>query len=294
MDKPLDAAAGDELAAAALISANLGKRCVATFFVEASALELRERLQSEVPGLSSCLVALDSMTMDVADIKAVKGALGARVKKRAQKEQTLVGSKEAARPAWLLVDNSVAGSYTCPAIMRGADLVIDDLSTVAGAPVGVCALSLSRDISKDATARAAAEQVATQLGRTSALSLDLADYDELCLKRNHNAQATVADLTCHPAVTGVRYPGLAKDPAHQVALHTFEHGFGPWVRFGVAGRAEAQAALQVAHELETAGEARIRSELFSAPDDESALRLAVGDEDPLALVMWLEAVLDPA
>lgn len=257
----------------------------------ADALELSRRLQREVPGLSGCLVALDSETLAVADIKGAKATLMAG---RTRRPGERGGAESAKGPSWLLADNSAIGSFTCPAVMRGADVVIDDLSSAVGVPKGLCALSLSRDVRQDAAARAALEQVIAQLEVPAGEVLDLAGYNQLCLARNHNAQAVVADLTCHPAVTAVRYPGLAGDPARQVALHTFEHGFGPWVRFNLAGAAEAQAALQAAAELETAGEARVRSELFSATDDETAVRLAVGDEDPLAIVMWLEAVLDPA
>lgn len=295
MAESVRAAAGDGLAAAARMSANLGKRCAGTYFVATAASELCQRLQSRVPSLSERLAALDPVTLAVADIKGAKGALMAA---RRQQGRGAHGSDEAAAgtvtPFWLLVDNSAIGSFTSPAIMRGADVVIDDLSSVPGAPGGVCALSLSRDICQDAKARAALEQAIGQLKASVARVPDMAGYNELCVKRNHNAQAVVADLTCHPAVGEVRYPGLVGDPAREIALHTFEHGFGPWVLFCVAGVAEAQAALQVAQELGTGGEAQVRSELFSAPDDKAALRLVVGDEDPLAIVMWLEAVLDPA
>ena len=294
MAEPVRAAAGDGPAAAARISLNLGKRCAGTCFVAAAASELRQRLQGEVPGLSECLVALDPVTLAVADIKGAKSALMAAGRQRGRGVRGAAETNGVETPSWLLVDNSAIGSFTCPAIMRGADVVIDDLSSVPGAPGGVCALSLSRDIYQDARARSALEQVTTQREATVARVPDLAGYNELCVKRNHNAQAVVADLTCHPAVGEVRYPGLAGDPDRETALHTFEHGFGPWVRFNVAGVAEAQDALQVACKLEVAGEAQVRSALFSAPDDEAALCLLVGDEDPLASVMWLEAVLDPA
>ena len=291
MTESVRAAASDGLAAAARISANLGKRCASTCFVAAPASELLQRLQEEAPGLSGCLVALDPVTLTVADIKDAKASLAAGPM-RGHKERE--ATKSTPEPSWLLVDNSAIGSFTCPAIMRGADVVIDDLSSAAEAPEGLCALSLSRDVCQDAAARAALEQLVAQLEAPVGETPDLAGYNDLCLKRNHNAQAVVADLTCHPAVASVRYPGLIGDPAREVALHIFEHGFGPWVRFSLAGAVEAQAALQVASELETAGDAQVRSELFSVCDDEAALRLAVGDEDPLAIVMWLEAVLDPA
>lgn len=275
--------------AAGVISTNLGKRCQKTWLVASSASELRSALTSEVPRVSECLETMNLASFAVGDIKYAKAAL------RGGGSALSGGSvgDGASGASWLLADNSRVGSFTCPAIMRGADVVIDDLTSLAEAPVNLCALSLSRDVCKDEQTYGALEALVRQWG-TSAHEPQLEEYNALCLTRNHNAQAVVADLTCHPAVSAVRYPGLPEDISHPVALRTFEHGFGQWVRFSLAGPQEVQGALEVASGLETGGAARVRSALFSVPGDEASLLLAVGDEDPLAIVMWLEAVLDPA
>src|SRR5690606_27691679 len=46
--------------------------------------------------------------------------------------------------------------------------------------------------------------------------------------------AAVADfLVDQPAITNLRYPGLAQDPGHAVAARQMEHGFGGMLAFDV-------------------------------------------------------------
>jgi O-acetylhomoserine (thiol)-lyase len=54
-----------------------------------------------------------------------------------------------------------------------------------------------------------------------------------------NAMATAQYLADHPAVEWVRYPGLKKDPAYEMASQQFENGFGGMVVFGIKGGREA-------------------------------------------------------
>ncbi len=50
-----------------------------------------------------------------------------------------------------------------------------------------------------------------------------------------NAQAVAAFLQGHPDVAWVRYPGLADDPAHAMAVRYLRNGFGGMVVFGIRG-----------------------------------------------------------
>ncbi|MBW1735403.1 MAG: O-acetylhomoserine aminocarboxypropyltransferase/cysteine synthase [Deltaproteobacteria bacterium] len=50
-----------------------------------------------------------------------------------------------------------------------------------------------------------------------------------------NAMGVARYLSDHPAVKWVRYPGLEKDPAHEMASRQFENGFGGMVVFGING-----------------------------------------------------------
>jgi O-acetylhomoserine (thiol)-lyase len=56
-----------------------------------------------------------------------------------------------------------------------------------------------------------------------------------------NALKTARFLRDHDAVSWVRYPGLADDPAYGSAARQFEHGFGGMVVFGVSGGKESGA-----------------------------------------------------
>ena len=49
------------------------------------------------------------------------------------------------------------------------------------------------------------------------------------------AQVVATYLVCHPRVEAVRYPGLKSDPDFTRAANTLVGGFGPYVRYCVAG-----------------------------------------------------------
>lgn len=49
------------------------------------------------------------------------------------------------------------------------------------------------------------------------------------------AQVVANYLVCHPCVEAVRYPGLKSDPDFPRAANTLVGGFGPYVRYRVAG-----------------------------------------------------------
>ena len=137
-----------------------------------------------------------------------------------------------------------------------------------------------------------------------ALSAALPGFPERCRRRADAASAMASYLACHPDVAATAYPGLKGDPAHGTAERILENGFGFSVAFVPAS--SPAAVLAAADALEPGA----RRPAAAAPDAPpptpaalaplpsaraapQALLLTVGDADPLALVMWLERLLDP-
>jgi cystathionine gamma-synthase len=75
----------------------------------------------------------------------------------------------------------------------------------------------------------------------------------LRMERSSATAAELAQRLCgHPAVTGVRYPGLPDDPGHARAAAQMD-GFGPMLAFEVVGGADAAEAVALGTEVATAG-----------------------------------------
>ena len=102
----------------------------------------------------------------------------------------------------------------------------------------------------------------------SAVDSDYPSLDALCSLREQMgaerwravsdvAQVVACYLVCHPRVDAVRYAGLKSDPLFAEAAQTLQGGFGPCVRYCVAGAwrelaCEAQDPRDVVMELERA------------------------------------------
>jgi cystathionine gamma-synthase len=128
--------------------------------------------------------------------------------------------------------------------------------------------------------------------------------------RNHaeNAEAVVAALYRHPAITRVYYPGLKDHPGHELAARQ-QSGFGAMVSFELAGGEAAVKAFLDGLECFTLAESLGGVEsLISHPATMThagmeadararagigpgVLRISVGIEDPRDLVADLEAGL---
>ena len=73
--------------------------------------------------------------------------------------------------------------------------------------------------------------------------LDLATLQTLSSKLGRERWRVLSDaaqvvanyLACHPRVEAVRYPGLKTDPDFPRAANELVGGFGPYVRYCVAG-----------------------------------------------------------
>jgi cystathionine gamma-synthase len=123
--------------------------------------------------------------------------------------------------------------------------------------------------------------------------------------RMDRAQANAAELarrlTSHPAVTRVRYPGLATDPGHERAARLHD-GFGAMISLEVAGgadRAEAvcHAVQLISHATSLGGVESLVERRARYPEDAAAgtppelLRLSVGVEHVEDLWADLEQAL---
>ena len=121
---------------------------------------------------------------------------------------------------------------------------------------------------------------------------------ELRLSRGCENAAAIADLlvACED-VRGVRYPGLASDPAHELAIRQMSR-FGTIVSFDLGSRERADAFLAAAELIteatsfggvHTSAERRARWGQDEVPD--GFIRLSAGCEDPADLLADIERAL---
>jgi cystathionine gamma-synthase len=121
-----------------------------------------------------------------------------------------------------------------------------------------------------------------------------------------NAEAVVDLLCAHPAVTGVRYPGLPSHPGHDAAARQMRR-FGGMISFTVQGGEQAAMALVATTEVFTLAEslggvesliehpARMtHASVVGSPlaVDPGLVRISVGIEDADDLVADLRQALD--
>lgn len=203
----------------------------------------------------------------------------------------------------LVVDNSLATSFGCPATQLGAQLTIEVLDRVMGEPsCGIAAVSVSRDV------RAVCRGIWDSLealpkpseGELLKLAVRLDDFEGRFQQSNDVAQTVAFYLACHPNVEQVSYPGLPRDASFEVASRTLRHGFGPVVDFRVGGVGLEDAVrmadiaregfldLDAADEHET-GLAPLGS--LGSATGSMWFRLHVGPTDPKEVVDVLEDVL---
>ena len=116
-------------------------------------------------------------------------------------------------------------------------------------------------------------------------------------RQSRNAQQIAQFLEKHHKVTGLRYPGLANDPAHEIAARQMQF-FGPIVSFVVGDRREAERFLSACKliieatsfgGLHTTAERRARWKGDQIP--EGFIRLSAGCEDHRDLIDDLSQAL---
>jgi len=210
--------------------------------------------------------------------------------------------------ARLVVDNTFATPYLQTPLALGADVVLHSTTKYLGGHSDVIGGALITDDGE------LDEQVAFLQNGAGAVPgpfdawLTLRGIKTLAVRMERhcdNAERVVAALQAHPAVTGVRYPGLATHHGHEVAAKQMRR-FGGIVSFTVDGGAAAALAVCARTEVFTLAEslggvesliehpgrmthASTAGTQLEVPAD--LIRLSVGIEDPEDLVDDILAAL---
>ena len=147
--------------------------------------------------------------------------------------------------ARLVVDNTFATPYLQTPLTLGADVVLHSTTKYLGGHSDVIGGALITDDSE------LDEQVAFLQNGAGAVPgpfdawLTLRGIKTLAVRMERhcdNAERVVAGLQAHPAVTGVRYPGLATHRGHEIAAKQMRR-FGGIVSFSVEGGVSAALAV---------------------------------------------------
>ena len=139
----------------------------------------------------------------------------------------------------LVVENSLATSFGCPACRLGADVVVECLTRAWPEGTGRCvALSVSKACPSDLrVALAALPSAVFDDTAVTSLVAALAAFPARRRREDDAAQVVAAYLSCHPLVVAVSYPGLKANPSFKAAASQLTGGFGPVVDYRVRGAA---------------------------------------------------------
>ena len=149
--------------------------------------------------------------------------------------------------ALLVVDNTFASPYLQRPISLGADVVVHSTTKYLGGHSDVVGGAL---VVADAGLR---EQLAFHQNAMGAVAgafdawLTLRGIKTLAVRMDRhcaNAARVAEMLAAHPAVSEVRYPGLASHPGHELAAKQMR-GFGGMVSFRLNGEGAAERAAAV-------------------------------------------------
>jgi methionine-gamma-lyase len=261
----------------------------------------------------------DTVFADVADLGAVERALpGAALlvcETLANPHLAVADLPELAllahaAGARLLVDNTVATPLGCRPLEHGADLVVhsatkflnghsDVLAGVAAGPHALVEQLVRRSWDTGATLAPDSAWLVRRGLKTLHLRLERA---------TQNAAEIARFLERHPAVAGVRYPGLASHPQHALARRLLDC-FGAMLAFEVrGGRAAGERVMDrvqvclratslggvdtvLSHPASTSHRQLSADELRAAGITEGFLRLSVGCEDVRDLLADVEQAL---
>lgn len=212
--------------------------------------------------------------------------------------------------ARVIVDNTIATPLGCTPLRFGADLVVhsatkflnghaDALAGIVAGPAELIEQIARRALDTGATLAPDVAWLVRRGIKTLHLRLE---------RSSQNAAAIAAFLAGHPRVAGVRYPGLASDPFHEVAARVLT-GFGGLVTFEAeGGRAAGEQVMDrcrlalratslggvettISHPASTSHRQLSADELRQAGISEGFLRLSVGVEDAADLIGDLEQAL---
>ena len=147
--------------------------------------------------------------------------------------------------AILVVDNTFASPYLQQPLLLGADVVVHSTTKYLGGHSDVVGGALITADTQLAESLTYHQNAMGSVPGPFDSWLVLRGIKTLGVRMDRheaNARAVAEFLTAHPAVTEVRWPGLASHPGHEVACRQMR-GFGGMVSFRVA--AGEQAAVDV-------------------------------------------------
>lgn len=147
--------------------------------------------------------------------------------------------------ALLVVDNTFATPYLQTPLGLGADVVLHSTTKYLGGHSDVIGGALLTDDAELDEGVAFLQNGAGAVPSPFDAWLTLRGIKTLAVRMERhcdNAERIVAALLAHPAVTGVRYPGLDTHPGHEVAAKQMRR-FGGMVSFTVRGGAAAALAV---------------------------------------------------
>jgi cystathionine gamma-synthase len=147
--------------------------------------------------------------------------------------------------ARLVVDNTFATPYLQTPLGLGADVVLHSTTKYLGGHSDVVGGALVTDDAELDERVAFLQNSAGAVPGPFDAWLTLRGIKTLPVRMERhcdNAERIVAALQAHPAVTGVRYPGLDSHPGHEVAAKQMRR-FGGMVSFTVRGGAAAALAV---------------------------------------------------
>ena len=158
--------------------------------------------------------------------------------------------------ARLVVDNTFASPYLQTPLGLGADVVLHSTTKYLGGHSDVIGGALVTDDGELDEQLAFLQNGAGAVPGPFDAWLTLRGIKTLAVRMERhcdNAERVVGALAAHPNVTGVRYPGLATDPGHEVAAKQMRR-FGGMVSFTVRGGVEAALAVCARTKLFTLAE----------------------------------------
>jgi len=147
--------------------------------------------------------------------------------------------------ASLVVDNTFASPYLQTPLGLGADVVLHSTTKYLGGHSDVIGGALITDDGELHEQLAFLQNGAGAVPGPFDAWLTLRGIKTLAVRMERhcdNAERVVGALAAHPNVTGVRYPGLATHPGHEVAAKQMRR-FGGMVSFTVRGGVEAALAV---------------------------------------------------
>jgi cystathionine gamma-lyase len=212
---------------------------------------------------------------------------------------------EAARAAGALtvVDNTTAGPLSQKVLGLGADLCLTSATKHLS---GHADLMLGYVATRDAERAQALREWRRDAGaipgpfETWLAHRSLPTLALRMERASANALALAERLAARDDVTGVRYPGLPGDPAHEVARRQM-NGFGSVIAFDTGSRERAERFLAGAElvteatsfgSVHTTAERRLRWGGDDVP--EGYIRLSAGIEETADIVADVERALDAA